>query len=186
MDRSHCKLLYEEGEDLHEYQDFYDFSASYTDAEKRGLVKEVPSAAGAEASTTKIETEKSHDFDDDDEEYVEVSRTLGVNDLGELVLLDGKTVGNRQWSRYYRQRLRGPDEREVVVAQRRAMRLRLGALYDEEVRVCCRAWWRYSRFAVERHLKKVVVVSIRVFLFPDTFYQLIAILDPPDEYGYLE
>ena len=30
---------------------------------------------------------------------VEETRTLGVEDLGEQVLFDGKTVGNRKWSR---------------------------------------------------------------------------------------
>ncbi|CAN0420829.1 unnamed protein product, partial [Ectocarpus sp. 8 AP-2014] len=29
IDRAHCKLLYDEDEDLHEYESFYDFSASY-------------------------------------------------------------------------------------------------------------------------------------------------------------
>lgn len=167
-DRSHCKLLYEEGEDLHEYESFYDFSASYTEAEKRGFAKNASSSttdAAAEASTAENETEKSDeaDHDDDDDEYAEVSRTLGVNDLGELVLLDGKTVGNRRWSRYYRQRLRAPDEREVVVAQRQAMRLRLGAMYDEEVRFCFVGQWQ--RWGGKQLLQwdavktKVVVVS---------------------------
>lgn len=139
-DRSHCKLLYEEGEDLHEYESFYDFSASYSDAEKRGLIQDA-SAAGAGAGPGDDAMGESGDDDgkregkaeDSDGEYIEVSRTLGVTDLGELVLFDGKTVGNRKWSRYYRQRLRAPDERDFVVAHRRATRLRLGAIYDEEV-----------------------------------------------------
>lgn len=115
-DRSHCKLLYDEDEDLHEYERFYDFAASYSDAEKRGIV------------------ENPRETDETEETDVEVSQTLRVTDLGELVLLDGKTVGNRKWSRYYKQRLRTPDDREVAVAQRRATRLRLGAMYDEEMR----------------------------------------------------
>lgn len=147
-DRGHCKLLYEEGEDLHEYENFYDFSASYTEAEQNGIVRRATSEATAAAAgactyerngTDKLDGEMISDETDDDDDtdgddHVEVSKTLSVTDLGELVLLDGKTVGNRQWRRYYRQRLRAPDEREVVVAQHRAMRLRLGAMYDEEVR----------------------------------------------------
>eukprot|EP00752_Nemacystus_decipiens_P007806 g6972.t1 len=121
-DRSHCKLLYDEDEDLHEYEAFYDFSASYTDAERHAL--------GA------VNVSSDADVDEDegsDGETVEVSRTLGVTDLGELVLLDGRTVGNRKWSRYYKQRLRAADEREVTVAHRRAAQLRLGAMYDTEM-----------------------------------------------------
>lgn len=92
VDRSHCKLLYDEDEDLHEYESFYDFSASYSEAEKTSLVaKNDPAAAGAAGGEEEGES---------DSETVEVSRTLGVTDLGELVLLDGKTVGNRKWSRW--------------------------------------------------------------------------------------
>lgn len=90
MDRSHCKLLYDEDEDLHEYEAFYDFSASYSDAERHALnAVNVSSAADADADAD----------EGSDDETVEVSRRLGVTDLGELVLLDGRTVGNRKWSR---------------------------------------------------------------------------------------
>lgn len=122
-DRSHCKLLYEEGEDMLEYESFYDFSSSYSDAEKQDLV------ANNNASSA---NENGETVENDDD--VQVSRTLSVTDLGELVLLDGKTVGNRKWSKYYKQRLRTADEREVVVAHRKATRLLLGAMYDKEVR----------------------------------------------------
>lgn len=120
-DRAHCKLLYDEDEDLHEYEAFYDFSSSYSEAEKRGVV------VGGDVTD---ETNETGEESDD----VDVTRKLSVTDLGELVLLDGKTVGNRKWSRYYKQRLRTPDEREAVVAQRRATRLQLGAMYDAEMR----------------------------------------------------
>lgn len=93
-DRSHCKLLYDEDEDLHEYEAFYDFSASYSDAERLALSSvNVASNAVADAEADGDAEEGS------DDETVEVSRTLGVTDLGELVLLDGRTVGNRKWSR---------------------------------------------------------------------------------------
>lgn len=36
-------------------------------------------------------------------------------------------------NRYYKQRLRTADEREVTVAHRRAAQLRLGAMYDTEM-----------------------------------------------------
>lgn len=98
-DRAHCKLLYDEDEDLHEYESFYDFSASYADAaataETVGPVSENASPQSAAAVP-----EGGEEGSDGEEAVVEVSRTLGVTDLGELVLLDGKTVGNRKWSRY--------------------------------------------------------------------------------------
>lgn len=125
-DRAHCKLLYDEDEDLHEYEGFYNFSASYSDVEKRRLA--------AQDAESPDGTETGVEEGDQEADEIEVSRTLSVTELGELVLLDGKTVGNRKWSKYYKQRLRTVDEREVVVAQRRATRLRLGAMYDDEVR----------------------------------------------------
>lgn len=124
-DRAHCKLLYEDDEDMHEYEPFYDFSTSYSEAEKQGIVDTI---------TAEDDEFAEGDSDDADGSDVQVSRTLDVTDLGELVLLDGKTVGNRKWTRYYKQRLRTTDERDVVVAQRRATRLQLGAMYDDEMR----------------------------------------------------
>lgn len=104
MDRSHCKLLYDEEEDLHEYELFYDFSASYAnagaadgdgDGETVGLVSENASSDSTAAGVP----EGAEEGTDNDDDAVEVSRTMGVTDLGELVLLDGKTVGNRKWNR---------------------------------------------------------------------------------------
>lgn len=120
-DRSHCKLLYDEDEDMHEYEPFYDFSASYNDAGIHSLLKNGDSSSTAEDDA----------LEDDD---LQLSRTLGVTDIGELVLLDGKTVGNRKWNRFYKQHLRTVDLREVAVAQRKATSLRLGAKYDAEMR----------------------------------------------------
>lgn len=94
IDRAHCKLLYDEDEDLHEYESFYDFSASYLDAEKSGLVAASASGAGDAAAAA-----AENSGEESDGETVEVARALGVTDLGELVLLDGKTVGNRKWNR---------------------------------------------------------------------------------------
>lgn len=94
MDRSHCKLLYDEDEDLHEYEAFYDFSASYSDAERHALNASNAADADADADAEVDADEGS------DDEALGVSRTLGVTDLGELVLLDGRTVGNRKWSRW--------------------------------------------------------------------------------------
>eukprot|EP00903_Cladosiphon_okamuranus_P014486 g13437.t1 len=128
-DRSHCKLLYNEDEDLHEYEAFYDFSASYSDAERLAL-----NAVNVSSSSDVAAAAEADGGEGSDDEAVELSRTLGVTDLGELVLLDGRTVGNRKWNRYYKQRLRTADEREVTVAHRRAAQLRLGAMYDTEMR----------------------------------------------------
>jgi len=95
-DKSHCKLLYEPGEDKEEFALFYDFTTSYPDA-----IREEEEI---------MEEGVSDDDDDDDEEVTYVS------ELGELVLSDGRTLGSRQLRRYYRQRYRLDDTREAVLA----------------------------------------------------------------------
>lgn len=95
MDKSHCKLLYQEGEDMEEFEDFYDFSSSY-DVE------------GPE------EGDEDMEIDSEDEDLV--SKTLKVSDIGELVLLDGRVAGHRQYRRYYKQQYRPEDSREAVQA----------------------------------------------------------------------
>ena len=126
-DRAHCKLLYDEDEDMHEYEPFYDFSASYGEAQEGDLLRDNQDAVAAEK-----EAEAEADETPEGDEVVP-SRALGMTDIGELVLLDGKTVGNRKWNRYYKQRLRTVDAREVAVAQRKATSLRLGAMYEVEM-----------------------------------------------------
>jgi pre-60S factor REI1 len=59
--KSHCKLLYEEGEDLHEFRPFYDFSASY--ALPRGSKKK------GTGKTKKVKAQE--DGMDDDEQSLE-------------------------------------------------------------------------------------------------------------------
>ena len=97
---SHCKLRYEEGIDLEEFEDFYDFSASYEDVS-----------------------------DDAEEERVaEISAITG-----ELVLPDGRTLGHRDFRKYYKQYYRTADERVSVQAQKREELLKLGAKFSSEM-----------------------------------------------------
>ena len=58
-----------------------------------------------------------------------VSRTLQVSDIGELILLDGRTVGHRDLNRYYRQRHQPIDDRPCILAQKREELLRLQSLF---------------------------------------------------------
>lgn len=94
ISKSHCKIAYEEDLDLDEFEDFYDFSASYGDEEEG-----------------------------EDGELVQ--RTLEISHLGELILLDGRTVGTRHLRHYYKQRYRAVDDRPCILAQKREQLLRL-------------------------------------------------------------
>jgi hypothetical protein len=96
LSTSHCKVLYEEDVDLDEFEDFYDFSSQYENE---------PALAG--------------EGGDEGDQGALVARTLEVNHLGELVLLDGRNVGTRAYARYYRQRYAPVDMRESTMARRR-------------------------------------------------------------------
>ena len=91
-DRAHCKLLYDEDEDMHEYEPFYDFSASYGDAQEGDFLRDDQDAVAAEEAGARAEADETPEGDG-----VKPSRALGMTYIGKLVLFDGKTVvGNRK------------------------------------------------------------------------------------------
>jgi pre-60S factor REI1 len=99
IDKSHCKIAYQENIDLDEYEDFYDFTASY------------------------------NEDDEDEPKKVTISPVTG-----ELVLLDGRTVGHRDFKIYYKQHYRPQEERPAVLAQQREEVLKLGAVFGANAR----------------------------------------------------
>ena len=101
ISKSHCKIAYEEDIDLDEYEDFYDFTSTYDGVE------------GVE----------------EDEDGNVVTRTLEVSHLGELILLDGRTVGHRDLNTYYKQHYKPPDNRPSILAQKREELLRLETMF---------------------------------------------------------
>jgi pre-60S factor REI1 len=109
IDRSHCKILYEEDEDLYEYEEFYDFSASYDQA---GVEWEDVEEVDCEEGEIEVDIEK---MDDDDDELSGI-KTISVSATGELVLPSGRRLGLRELRRYYKQRHRPTENRESVLA----------------------------------------------------------------------
>lgn len=95
---SHCKLRYEEGVDLEEFEDFYDFSTTYEDVDE-------------------VELDENGEVKQE-----EVSYTT----TGEMQLPDGRVVGHRQYRVYYKQHYRPEDTRAPIVAQQKEELLRLG------------------------------------------------------------
>ena len=102
--KSHCKIAYEEGVDLEELEDFYDFTATYDNAE-------------------------DVEYDSDGEVIQEEAEVDPCT--GELILPDGRVLGHRQFRRYYKQYYRLQDTREPVIAQQREELLRLGMKFGE-------------------------------------------------------
>lgn len=160
----HTKLRYERGIDMEEFDPFYDFS----EADAEFLAKYSKDAAVENTEMDNVEEKGSDDGDDegewedvsDDEEmeerkeidddglydglydgYQEEIAKYGfdVTPLGELILPDGRIIGHRTLSRYYRQRFRPDHEDPAVAAARRAAgeRLYRGRVYQtgtEEVK----------------------------------------------------
>jgi pre-60S factor REI1 len=94
--KSHCKVAFEEGVDMEEFEDFYDYTASYDGA-----------------------------LEDEDGNV----RQVEISPLGELVLLDGRVAGHRDYRIYYQQRFRPEETRPSVLAQQREELERLGIKY---------------------------------------------------------
>ncbi|OQR88176.1 hypothetical protein ACHHYP_07285 [Achlya hypogyna] len=105
IDRSHCKLIYEEDNDLYEYEEFYDFTSSY----------EQPDGQEWE-DVEEIEVEDGDEDDEDEDELAHI-KTISISETGEMVLPNGTRLGQREYRRYYKQRHRPDDVRECVLAQ---------------------------------------------------------------------
>jgi len=120
-DKSHCKIAYDRENDRLEVSDYYDFSRSYPDAERRN-------EKSSESSSSETDDEMWEDADDvEDSEVDEVveesvsdstSSSDGEDDLPgnqltygdtdyELVLPSGARIGHRTMRRYYAQSFPG-------------------------------------------------------------------------------
>lgn len=99
ISKSHCKVAYAENIDEEEFEDFYDFSSSY-----EGVQEEY------------------------DEDGNVIEKALEISPIGELVLTDGRTLGNRAYRQFYKQRFHPEEMRDGVLALQREELLRLGSL----------------------------------------------------------
>lgn len=116
IDKAHCKIKYDEQEDIDEFAEFYDFSSTY-ELDNDG------------AEDVEDET------DEDDDEADPIGKNLGKIEIlpsGEMLIRrsDGSTklIGVRWLRRYYAQNARLVDERESILA---AQRERLLLIYRQ-------------------------------------------------------
>lgn len=157
----HTKLRYEAGIDLEEFDVFYDFTADDEDFLKSGIGnhhrkrgKNLVAKSERDDDDDEPLEVVSEDEDDDGEwedvdsdEEMEEQEEQGlyaayqeeitrhgfdITPLGELIFPDGRIIGHRGLSKYYKQRLASEDDRTAVVAARRANgeRLYQGRVYD--------------------------------------------------------
>ncbi|KAF5322550.1 hypothetical protein D9619_001410 [Psilocybe cf. subviscida] len=125
VDKAHCKIAYEKERERMEVSDFYDFSASYPDAEvvaQKKVSKKSKVEDGSDTdkdSEEEEEWEEASDVDDEDvDEIVDESDSdvtdsddedIPQNEMSygdspfELVLPSGARIGHRTMKRYYAQ-----------------------------------------------------------------------------------
>jgi len=156
----HTKLRYEVGIDMEEYEVFYDFSKDDAEFLASGLgnfkkkkvhkvkqKKEWENADMDEDSGDDSDSESGEWEDvDSDEEMEDVNddglyaayqdeishHGFDITPLGELIFPDGRIVGHRGLSRYYKQKYYPENSRPSVAAAKRANRERVveGRVYD--------------------------------------------------------
>lgn len=121
VDKSHCKIAYGTDSDKLEVSDYYDFTSSYPDAERRKKGKAVVIKKTVVVDASGSEDEDGDDWEDVDEDGNEVGSappdssdeeedlpasgiTYGDSPF-ELVLSSGARIGHRSLRRYYAQNL---------------------------------------------------------------------------------
>lgn len=151
----HTKLKYEAGVDLEEFDVFYDFSKDDAEFLESGIgnFKKKKSAKKQEDQNIELDVVNADNSDDSGEWEDIEEEDIGSQDedglytafqeeiahhgfditpLGELIFPDGRIIGHRGLSRYYKQRLSPGDSRAAVVAAKRANGERLfnGRVHD--------------------------------------------------------
>ncbi|PKC13712.1 hypothetical protein RhiirA5_60725 [Rhizophagus irregularis] len=99
VDKGHCKIAYETEEDIMEFDEFYDFTSSYPDADN-------------DDNWVFVSDDEAENDDENDDELPKIM--IYEEDM-ELVLPSGKRLGHRLLRRYYRQNLRPIEERDSII-----------------------------------------------------------------------
>lgn len=141
--KSHCKVHYGDGDDEEEadLEDFYDYSSSYVDVDGKQLV------ASDDLNNTV-------EFGSDGSELI-ISRTDGG-------ISSTKTLGSREYLRYYRQKPRPSGTNNVAVSAALASRYRsmgLATVQSKESRVRMKVMRVMNRSGVEAMRSKMGMKS---------------------------
>jgi len=123
IDQGHCKICYEEGVDVHEYECFYDFQ----DANAEFLGTNEKSVGADDNDSSGEWTDVDEGEDDNRDEYMDFVKThgFGVTEFGELILPGGRIIGHRAFSKYYNQNFAPTVTNKAVMAQKTVERERI-------------------------------------------------------------
>jgi pre-60S factor REI1 len=144
ISKRHTKLKYEAGIDLEDLSVFYDFTEADNEflrsigakpitnntAEEGDLAEDDGDENWEDVSDDDVMDENDDNETNDDEDgdgFAEQLAQFGfdVTELGELILPNGRVIGHRALSRYYKQRAPTRNTSTAVVAARRAAGERL-------------------------------------------------------------
>ena len=128
IDKSHCKIKYDEQADFDELSDFYDFSSTYPTA-AGGSGGSGGGGGGAAEDGEQWGDAEADDAEDEDGDMPKSVARVEMLPSGEMLVTreDGTTrrLGVRWLKRYYAQNARVIDERAAVVSARRERLLQL-------------------------------------------------------------
>jgi len=99
IDKGHCKIAYETEVDIMEFDEFYDFTSSYPDADN-------------DDNWVFVSDDEAENDDEGNDELPKI--TVYEEDM-ELVLPSGKRLGHRSLHRYYKQNLRSTEEQDSII-----------------------------------------------------------------------
>jgi len=144
--KGHCKIRYEEGVDLDEWEVFYDFTQDNLNFLKENKMKKSMKAL---LLTNQAEDENGEDDDDDDDDawedvsddeddmggYRDIieSHGFGVTELGELILPSGKVIGHRTLAKYYNQKFAPEQSGTRTTAVRAVLQDTYGFGYEQNM-----------------------------------------------------
>jgi len=107
--KGHCKICYQEGIDLHEFEVFYDFSSAnkqFLGSDEDEMIESANEMDESDEEWEDIGSDEELEDDDFYDGYKNVIQKhgFGLTELGELILPNGKVVGHRDLTVFYKQR----------------------------------------------------------------------------------
>ncbi|KAK8157646.1 C2H2 type zinc-finger-domain-containing protein [Phyllosticta citrichinensis] len=135
-DRGHCKIAYEDEDQMLEIGEYYDFTRTYSDDEE-GSVTEGEDGWETDSSVSDVPTDEitSVPIDDRSHRHAHTGPRAVYHDEYEMHLPTGRTAGHRSLRHYFRQNLRNypsAAERAERLAIEEAQAMRNASSSDED------------------------------------------------------
>jgi pre-60S factor REI1 len=114
IDRGHCRIPFEVKYDLEEYFEFYKYGPLRADSSDAAHAWHAAVEACSSSTTSSFSSSSKY-------KPSEWGRILEIDENEELVLHDGRRVGNRKYKHIYKQNFAPEDDRPEVLANRKML-----------------------------------------------------------------